>query len=146
MLAELAIANAAFAVIKETVANGGDIMAAGKHLFSFFDSKAAIAKKANASGSDSEAFFALEAIKRNEQELQEIMIYYGRAGLWDDWLQFQAEAKRKREADARAIVLAAIKRREAIWGWINGIAIALSIATGLFAVGLLVWFIVKRGI
>ena len=29
MLAELAIANAAFAVIKETVANGGDIMAAG---------------------------------------------------------------------------------------------------------------------
>jgi hypothetical protein len=60
MLAELAIANAAFAVIKETVANGGDIMAAGKHLFSFFDNKAAITKKANASGSDSEAFFALE--------------------------------------------------------------------------------------
>jgi hypothetical protein len=146
LLAELAIANAAFAVIKETVANGGDIMAAGKHLFSFFDSKAAIAKKANASGSDSEAFFALEAIKRNEQELQEIMIYYGRAGLWDDWLQFQAEAKRKREADARAIVLAAIKRREAIWGWINGVLIAVCVATGLFAVGLLVWFIVKRGI
>tara|TARA_R110000823_G_scaffold211642_2_gene341893 strand:+ start:1753 stop:2193 length:441 start_codon:yes stop_codon:yes gene_type:complete len=146
MLAELAIANAAFAVIKETVANGGDIMAAGKHLFSFFDSKAAIAKKANASGSDSEAFFALEAIKRNEQELQELMIYYGRAGLWDDWLQFQAEAKRKREADARAIILAGIKRRQAIWGWINGVLIAVCVATGLFAVGLLVWFIVKRGI
>ena len=146
MLAELAIANAAFAVIKETVANGGDIMAAGKHLFSFFDSKAAIAKQANASGSDSEAFFALEAIKRNEQELQELMIYYGRAGLWDDWLQFQAEAKRKREADARAITMAAIKRRQAIWGWINGVLIAICVATGLFAVGLLVWFIVKRGI
>jgi hypothetical protein len=146
VLAELAIANAAFAVIKETVANGGDIMAAGKHLFSFFDSKAAIAKQANASGSDSEAFFALEAVKRNEQELQELMIYYGRAGLWDDWLQFQAEAKRKREADARAITMAAIKRREAIWGWINGVLIAICVATGLFAVGLLVWFIVKRGI
>ena len=146
MLAELAIANAAFAVIKETVANGGDIMAAGKHLFSFFDSKAAIAKKANASGSDSEAFFALEAIKQNEKELQEIMIYCGRAGLWDDWLQFQAEAKRKREADARAIVLAAIKRREAIWGWINGVLIAICVATGFFVVGLLVRFIVKRGI
>ena len=146
MLAELAIANAAFAVIKETVANGGDIMAAGKHLFSFFDSKAAIAKKANASGSDSEAFFALEAIKRNEQELQEIMIYYGRAGLWDDWLQFQAEAKRKREADARAIILAGIKRRQAIWGWINGILITICVATGFFAVALLVWVVVKRGI
>jgi hypothetical protein len=146
MLAELAIANAAFAVIKETVANGGDIMAAGKHLFSFFDSKAAIAKQANASGSDSEAFFALEAIKRNEQELQEIMIYYGRAGLWDDWLQFQAEAKRKREADARAIILAGIKRRQAIWGWINGILITICVATGFFAVALLVWVVVRRGI
>jgi hypothetical protein len=48
MLAELAIANAAFAVIKETVANGGDIMAAGQHIFKFFDSKSEIAKKANA--------------------------------------------------------------------------------------------------
>ncbi len=67
MLLELAAANAAFAVIKETVANGGDIMAAGQHLFSFFDNKAAIAKKANASGSDSEAFFALEAIKRTNK-------------------------------------------------------------------------------
>ena len=146
MLAELAIANAAFAVIKETVANGGDIMAAGKHLFSFFDNKAAIAKKANASGSDSEAFFALEAIKRNEQELQEIMIYHGRAGLWDDWLQFQAEAKRKREADAKEQARAIYKRRQEIWGWINGVLIAICVATGLFAVGLLVWFIVKRGI
>jgi hypothetical protein len=61
MLAELAIANAAFAVIKETVANGGDIMAAGQHIFKFFDSKSDIAKKANQSGSDSEAFFALGA-------------------------------------------------------------------------------------
>jgi hypothetical protein len=45
MIAELAIANAAFAVIKETVANGGDIMAAGQHLFSFFDNKAAMQKR-----------------------------------------------------------------------------------------------------
>ena len=146
MLAELAVANAAFAVIKETVANGGDIMAAGKHLFSFFDNKAAIAKKANDSGSDSEAFFALEQIKQNEKELQELMMWCGRAGLWDDWLNFQAQAKRKREADARAELLARIKRREAIWGWINGVLIAICVATGFFAVALLIWFMVKRGI
>ena len=146
MLAELAIANAAFAVIKETVANGGDIMAAGKHLFSFFDNKAAIVKKANDSGSDSEAFFALETIKQNEKELQELMIYCGRGGLWDDWLQFQAEAKRKREAEAKAQARAIFKRRQAIWGWINGVLIAVCVATGFFAVALLVWFLVKRGI
>ena len=59
MLAELAIANAAFGVIKETIANGGDIMAAGQHIFKFFDNKSKLVQKANQSGSDSEAFFAL---------------------------------------------------------------------------------------
>ena len=145
MLAELAICNAAFAVVKETIASGGDIISAGQHIFKFFDNKAVIAKKANASGSDSEAFFALEAIKQNEQELQELMQWCGRAGLWDDWLQFQAEAKRKREAEAKAILRASIKRKEAIWGVINGVIIALSVATGFFVVGLLVWAIYNRG-
>jgi hypothetical protein len=50
MIAELAIANAAFGVIKETIANGGDIMAAGQHIFKFFDSKSELTKKANKSG------------------------------------------------------------------------------------------------
>jgi hypothetical protein len=145
MLAELAVANAAFAVIKETVANGGDIMAAGKHLFSFFDNKAAIAKKANDSGSDSEAFFALETIKQNEKELQELMIYHGRAGLWDDWLKFQADAKHKRDADARAAVLAEIKRKEQLWAWINGVLIAISILSGVIFIAILVWAIATRG-
>ena len=146
MLAELAVANAAFGVIKETIANGGDIMAAGQHLFSFFDNKAKIAQQASKSGSDSEAFFALETIKQNEEALKEMFIYQGRAGLWDDWLHFQAEAKRKREAEARQIALEAIKRKELIWSWINGIIVTVSVLTGLAAVFGLIWVILKRGI
>jgi hypothetical protein len=145
MLAELAIANAAFSVIKETISSGGDIMAAGQHIFKFFDNKAVIAKKANASGSDSEAFFALEQIKQHEAAIQQLFIYQGRAGLWDDWLQFQADAKRKREADAKAERLARIKRKEKIWGWVSGIIIAISVATGLFVVALLIWAIYTKG-
>lgn len=101
MLAELAVCNAAFAVIKETVQNGGDIMAAGQKLFDFFDNKNAIQKKAN-SGNDMEAFAALEQIKNNEAELKRMMVYHGRAGLWDDWLKFQKEAKQRREAEEKA--------------------------------------------
>ena len=145
MLAELAVANAAFAVIKETVANGGDIMAAGQHIFKFFDSKSEIAKKASQSGSDSEAFFALEQIKSNEKALQEMFIYQGRAGLWDDWLSFQAEAKRKREAEAKALALAKIKRKEKIWAWINGILIAVSVLSGVIFIAAVVWFIYTKG-
>ena len=145
MLAELAIANAAFGVIKETIANGGDIMAAGQHIFKFFDSKSEIAKKANASGSDSEAFFALEQIKQNEKALQEMFIYQGRAGLWDDWLSFQAEAKRKRDAEAKAVALAAYKRKQTIWAWINGFLITASVLTGVIIIAGLIWLIATKG-
>jgi hypothetical protein len=109
VLLELAAANAAFAVIKEAVQNSGDIMAAGESLFKYFDSKAEIQKKANAKGGsdrgDLEEFMALEKLKKQEEELREMMIYQGRAGLWTDWLKFQLEAKKKREAAEREKVL-----------------------------------------
>ena len=145
MLLELAAANACFAVIKETIANGGDIMSAGQHIFKFFDSKSEISKKASQSGSDSEAFFALEQIKQHEQELQEIMIYCGRAGLWGDWLQFQADAKRKRDAAVKAEALARYKRKQTIWAWINGVLIVTSVLTGVIVIAVLVWAIYTRG-
>jgi hypothetical protein len=109
MLAELAIANAAFAVIKEAVANSGDIMAAGDALFKYFDSKAELQRKANekggSRGSDLEEFMALEKLKQQEEELKQMMIYAGRGGMWDDWLAFQVKVKKKREADKREKIL-----------------------------------------
>ena len=145
MLAELAIANAAFAVIKETVANGGDIMAAGQHIFKFFDSKSELTKKANKSGSDSEAFFALEQIKQHEAAIQELFIYQGRAGLWDDWLAFQAEAKRKRDAEAKRLALVKLKRKEELWAWINSGLIIISVLTGVIFIAAVIWFIATKG-
>jgi hypothetical protein len=74
------------------------------------------------------------------------MIYHGRAGLWDDWLKFQADAKRKRDAEARAAVLAEIKRKEELWAWINGILIAISVLSGVIFIAILVWAIANRGL
>lgn len=113
MLVELAAANAAFAVIKEAVANAGDIMAAGQKLFEYFDAKAAIQKKANENPgrSDMEEFMALEQLKKQEEHLRESMIYAGRPGMWDDWLKFQAEAAKKREAAKRAAEREALLRK-----------------------------------
>ena len=120
-------------------------MAAGSHIFKFFDSKAELSKKSNQSGSDSEAFFALEQIKQHEAAIQQLFIYQGRPGLWDDWLQFQAEARRKRDAEARAIVLASMKRKELIWSWINGVLIVASVLTGVVVIAGLIWLIVTKG-
>ena len=149
MLAELAIANAAFAVIKTAVQNSGDILDAAGSLTQYFDSKSSLQKKVNEKGgskSDMEEWMALQKFEAYETELKELLIYYGKPGQWDSWLQFQADAKRRREDNEKAIIRARIKRKEAIWGWINGVLIAICVATGFFAVALLIWFIVRRGI
>ena len=74
-----------------------------------------------------------------------MFIYQGRAGLWDDWLKFQADAKRKREAEAKAIALAKAKRKKQIWAWINGVLIAVSILSGVIFIAMVVWFIYTKG-
>lgn len=114
MLVELAAINAAYGVIKEVIENGRELYDCGAQLTSFFDNKAALQKKVNEAPEDRrgqiEEFFALEKAKQQEGELKTLMIYTGRAGLWDDWLSFQAAAARakrnekeklEREAAAR---------------------------------------------
>lgn len=145
MLAELAICNAAFAVLRETVVNGADLLSAGQHLTRFFDSKAEISKKAHASGSDSEFFWAQEKIKQQETELRELMQWHGRPGLWDDWLAFAAQAKRRRDDEAKAIALAAYNRKQNIWAWVNGFFIVASVLTGLIIIFGLIWMIYTKG-
>jgi hypothetical protein len=145
MLAELAIANAAFSVIKEAVANSGDIMAAGESLFKYFDSKAEIQKKAAAKGGsdrgDLEEFMALEQLKKQEESLREMMIYQGRAGLWTDWLKFQLEAKKKREAVEREKVL----KRQRMIDRIKDIGMIILIIVLLGGLGLIIGAVIWLG-
>lgn len=127
MIAELAIANSAFAVIKQTIANGQDLTRVAKQAASYFDSKSEIAKKANKNGSksDMEAFMALETLKQQEEELRELMIYAGRANLYDDWLQFQADCKQKRREEEKQRKFKAAKNRELVVKIFTGIVITL---------------------
>ena len=102
MLAELAAANAAFAVIKQAVSNGKEIAAAGNAIAEFVGAKEKLQQKAQrkGGGSDLEEFMALEKIKEQEEQLKQIMIYAGRPGLWHDWQKFQAKARiARREAE-----------------------------------------------
>lgn len=144
MLLELAAANAAFSVIRECVQNTGDIMNAGQALFQYFDNKDAIQKKAAAKGGsdrgDLEEFMALEKLKQQEEELKQMMIYSGRGGLWQDWLKFQSDAKRRREEAEREKVL----RKQRIIGRIKDIGMIILVVTLLGGLGLIVgaaiWF------
>ena len=129
MLAELAAANAAFAVIKTAVQNGKDIAAAGSAIASFVGAKEDLQRKANkkGNGSDLEEFMALEQIREREEELKQMMIILGRPGLWSDWQKFQAKARIARREQEEA----AIRKRKKIF--------EITIITLFFVLGLTIF-------
>ena len=138
MLAELAAANAAFAVIKQCVSNGRELANVGKSISDFVFAKEQIQKKANkkraggASGGDLEEFMALEQIKEKEEELKKIMIYLGRPGLWQDWQAFQAEARKSRRYAEKM----AEKRREELLEYLTYFIVLMMIAGFCFLLAL----------
>ena len=134
MLAELAAANAAYAVIKEAISNGGDILAAGSRLGEYFGLKSELSKRASQKGNGSEEFWALEKLRQQEEELKTLMIYQGRPGLWQDWLEFQARQRREREAEEVQYRAKVARRREVI----EAVMIAILVAViGLTLIGVL---------
>lgn len=136
MLAELAAANAAFAVIKEAVQNSGDLMNAGKALSQLFDSEAALRKRlleksGDTVNTDAEEFFALEQIKNQKAELERAMTYCGRPGLIDDWRMFQAKAAKQRKEAQEEEIRKKLRRKdqiiEAFWWGVLAVAVAVCV-------------------
>ena len=140
MLAELAAANAAFAVIKQCVSNGRDLASAGKAIGDFVFAKEELTrraknrKKPGQANADLEEFMALEKIKEQEQHLKEVMIWSGRPGMWDDWQRFQAEARKSRRVQEEL----AKKKREEILHIISIVVAVVSLVGGIIG---LVWWV-----
>lgn len=138
MIAELAAANAAYDVIKQSIQNGKEIYEAADAMAQYFGLKQEIQRKAHEHGykSDLDAFMATEQLKAQEDELKQLMIWQGRGGMWNDWLQYQAQMKRSREEEALQQRRAKVKRKKMI---IDGIIIALAIGCAIGAIGIGVW-------
>jgi molecular chaperone GrpE (heat shock protein) len=145
MLAELAAANAAFGVIKQTVMNGKDLASAAHSIGEYIGIKEKLEKQGHKKknsfwsafkgqgSNDLDEFMALEKIKEQEHELKELMMLYGRYHLWDDWQRFQGEMRKKRrEAEEKSR-----KKRKQI---IEGILLTVLIIVGLGGLALVVWF------
>jgi len=143
MLAEIAAANAAFAVIKGALANGKELHQLGSRVFDYFDNKAKIQEEATkkGGGSDLQEFMALEQLKQQEEELRERMVYAGRPGMWGDWVKFQAAAARKRREDKEAAAREAKRRKEQLEKMAEYIAIGLAtiVLAGLMVGGLVIY-------
>ena len=147
MLAELAAANAAFAIIKKCVENGSDLAKAGKAISDFTLNKDAVQKKAQKQGSnldgsksDLDEFLALDELKRKEDELRSMMQLYGRANMYPDYVKFCAEARRARAEAAAEAKRLAIKRQDDILLFIYW---AACIGLGVFALGLFIYILME---
>ncbi len=143
MIAEIAAANAAFAVIKAALANGKELHQLGSRVFDYFDNKAKIQENATkkGGGSDLAEFMALEQLRQQEEDLRERMVYAGRPGMWTDWLKFQAQAARQRREAKDAAIREAIKRRERLEQMAEYIAIGMAVIVlaGLMVGGFIIY-------
>jgi len=100
MLAELAIANAAFKVIKATVNNGQDVMNAGAAITKYFGASQAIEQKVKlGTGDVLAAYQAKQAIERQEKELEFMLNKQGLLGYYK-YCQFRDEFHKKQKAAA----------------------------------------------
>jgi|TARA_R100001510_G_C7601542_1_gene167940 hypothetical protein len=148
MLEYVAAANAAYSVIRKAVENGKELTSVAKHIAKFTDATEHISetknKKKNSIWSkftgkqenDLDEFFALEDLKKKEEELKQLMIYLGRPGLHADYVRFCVEARKRRKREA------AEKRKRAA-------ELVETIQTGLYvflgvAAALLITFVVVQ--
>jgi hypothetical protein len=148
MLAEIAAANAAFAVIKGALANGKELHQLGSRVFDYFDNKAKIQESANkkGGGSDLEEFMALEQMRQQEEELRERMVYAGRPGMWTDWQKFQAAAARRRREAKEEAEREAQRRQESLAQLVEYIAIGIAavILAALITYGIILYMLHLR--
>jgi len=110
MLAEIAMANAAFSVIKKAVQNGRELAQCGKSISDFLSAEDSLKDKAESDKksifkkvmgkdtADFESFLALDQIKEQRRQLESHMRLYGRPGLYDSWVEYQGQARKARKA------------------------------------------------
>ena len=152
MLEMLVAANSAFAIIKQTIQNGRELSSVGSQIATLVGAeeqlKQDLHKKKNSiwtnflgkTDNDLEEFMALEEIRVKNDQLREFMQLYGRAGLYNDYVTFCAEARKKR----RQAKIDAEKRKEKIKEVVLKVILAILITALLSGVVTVLAIIAKK--
>jgi len=136
MLVEIAACNAAFAILKESISMGKDIVDCAEHLGIWSEKSRDItaqakSKKGSGKETDLELFMAAEKVKNQREEL-EYMMRSTRLNMWQEFIAFessQVKARRKqREKEERERV----KRTEFIMTCFAWVVAFLILAGSLF--------------
>jgi hypothetical protein len=136
MLAELAIANAAFAVLKESFQMGKDIVDCSEHLGIWSEKSRDITaqakgKKSGGTESDLEIFMAAEKVKNQREELEYIM-RSTRLNMWQEFISFEGEQAKARRKQHEKEERERVKRTEFIMTCFAWFVAFLILAGSLF--------------
>lgn len=122
-LAVVSAANVAIGQVKQLIGHGSDISAMGRQLSAILTAEETLKAQGDrkkrslfsaAMGKDEssfEEFLELDRLKEARKQIESMMRIYGRAGLYQDWVDFQRKERvRKREeaekqAKARAFLM-----------------------------------------
>lgn len=151
-LAVVSAANAAIGQVKQLIGHGNDISSMGRQLGAILTAEETLkaqgeSKKkslfSQAMGKDEdsfEEFLQLDKIREARKEIESMMRLYGRPGLYNDWVTFQVEERKRKKAEAEERA----KAREKI---VNALqwTIAIVVVFGM-AFGLLFWAWANRAV
>ena len=128
MLAELAIANAAFKIIKTTLGNGRELMDAGKAVSEYFGAEKKIAKQAaSGQGDVLAAYQAKQQLAKQEEELKHMLNKQGLMG-YHNFLEFKAQYSRDLKESEKVETRKRLARQKALE---DNMAIAVKVGLGL---------------
>ena len=115
MLIELMAANAAFAVIKQTLSNGRDLIEAGDAVGKYFKAENDIAKVVEAKGKNNvlEMYQAQVQLRKNEENLKWLLNKQGLNG-YLNFLNFKADYAREQKELAKLAARKKYARQQAI--------------------------------
>ena len=132
MIIELMALNASFAVLKEGLNNGRDLVQMGQALSKWFTASSEINKKPGnkvGQGSALESWQAQELIRRQRKEL-EFAITKTRLQAWSDFIAYEAQWHRERKEEAHALRVKKAARAKAMAKNLN-----IAITVGLVMIG-----------
>ena len=84
---------------------------------------------------------ALEQIKAQEDELRELMIYTGRAGMWQDWIKFQSQAAQRREEQRKEELRLKAQREQKMYEYFEMAVAAVLIIGSIVGIGFAYYYI-----
>ena len=151
MIAEISLAigavkaaNEAIGVIREGISNCQSIGQLGASLTKLTDAQDEIKKKADEG--DMDAFFALESIRQERENIKRILIYEGRGGLYQDWITFENNRRELREKERKRAEAKKLARRKAFKDGLTYALVGISLLGVIGgAVALIYWLTTLRG-